>query len=156
MAKKPSQTTISFAKLSKAVQALNPHLQFGDLVARPVEQPWNARQGGSEPKKAQSTAKPVSDGPAPNKTEQRFRDYWEAINGGRKLHFQPITLRIGRRRYTPDWVYFGAGRITLFEIKGPYIYEKNKIKYDLFKTTYLDRFDFEFWQEEDRMWQLIR
>lgn len=157
MAKKPSHRTIDPSKVTPGTLERNPHLAVILGLKTPVEQPWNARQGASEAKKAPSTPKAVSDGPTPNKTEARFQAYFERLHKGSRLDFHPITLRIGKRRYTPDWVLWDySPHPLLLEIKGPYIYEKNKLKYDLFKTIFGDRFVFQMWQEENRTWTHIR
>lgn len=145
------------AKFSKSTLAANP-----DLLKALVEQRGTSLGRFLSPQPPQSTAKPIPKGPQPNKTELRFRDLWHRITGHNPeedlLHFQPITLRIGRRRYTPDWVHYEPSGILLIEVKGPYIYEDAKLKYDLFKTHFekISNFRFEMWQEEDRVWKKIR
>lgn len=122
----------------------------------PPEMPVEQRGTAVELCRTKKTVDPSKDGPQPNKTELRFQAYFHRqYSGTRTLEFQPLTLRIGRRRYTPDWVYFGI-TIRLFEIKGPYIYDDAKLKYDLFKTHYSDRFQFEMWTEVNGIWTLIR
>lgn len=54
---------------------------------------------------------------SPNKTEQDFRDRFldsTAI-------YEGITFRLpGGSRYTPDWVTFDDGIVTVYEVKGSY------------------------------------
>lgn len=141
--------------MSKSVQLLNPH-----LTGMPVERPWNARGDVLEPKTPIRTGKPMRHEKQPNKTEARFRDWWESLRAFSKLDYSPITLRIGLRRYTPDWVFFGVGgddeRIQLIEVKGPWIEEDAAVKFDLFKSHFTG-FDFAMWQENSEgLWVQIR
>lgn len=148
MPKKPDHRLIDISKLSRATRALNPHLTAG----MPVEQ----RGTAVEQCRTKKTGSLSKDGPEPNKTEARFKAYWERLHHPCKLDFSPLTLRIGRRRYTPDWVFFEDQGILLIEVKGPWIEDDAKLKYDLFKTHYNGRFAFQMWQETDRLWTLIR
>lgn len=64
-----------------------------------------------------------------NKTERRWLDVLRARNYSHVL-VKPITLKLGHDcRYTPDLVTADlAGLVTVWEVKGAYVYEKAMYK----------------------------
>ncbi len=87
------------------------------------------RAAAKQPKRIRQSSKPLL-----NKLEQEFRNTRLC---GMGYHDQAIRFRLGNGIwYKPDFVWFGDGRVTAYEIKGPYAfrggYENLKVAASLY------------------------
>lgn len=97
----------------------------------------------------------------PNKTETRFAQYvldplvYEGVI--ETYVYEPFALIMAKRlRYTPDFVVREAGgAISIYEVKGPHIWEDARVKYYMAREMYGHLFKFSAYQWKDREWREI-
>lgn len=142
--------------VSAATRALNPHVyqqgaSVGDTRAALV---CAGKAAAPEPKHAKFEQKSKT----PNKTEQRYLDILEAKKRRGEINsyrYEGMSLRWGDgMRYTADVVVFCGKEITLIEVKGPHIHQKDLIRFKGCKAEWKE-FNFELWQEVKREWKRI-
>lgn len=142
----------SSAHVSQAVRDANPALYNALTGVAPLPEPKLRKEK------------------AMNKTEAAYAALLDAkMRKGEIVSwdYEGITLRIGRRRFIPDFTVVAAVvspsdenqaaaiRIEFHETKGPYVREDASLKFDLFKSNY-ELFRFVMMQRIDGEWRQIR
>lgn len=146
--------------VSAAVRKLNAHIyaQGVSIVSETRAMPVAAAVSAAETAAGSGHAKFQQKTRQPNHTEQRYLDILEARKKRGEIdsyRYEGMSLRWGDgMRYTPDAVVFCGKEITLIEVKGPHIHQKDLIRFKGCKAEWPE-FHFEIWQEVKREWKRV-
>lgn len=152
----PKLSDINLKNAVEDFRRLNPAL-FGVSTETPI--PTEKQQVDSE--------EPVSTKPhrgkKPNGTEQRMLDLCAAKKRCGEIHsyvFEGMRLKWGddgehpAMHYTADVVVTAGAKITLIEVKGAHIYDRDVVRFKGCRAEW-PQFTFEMWQWADRQWTQI-
>jgi hypothetical protein len=93
-----------------------------------------------------------------NATESEFARILAAMRARGDIiraEYEGLTLRWSGMRYTPDFVVFGLSeKITLIEIKGAHIWDRDLVRFKGARA-YWPEFDFEMHQKREGAWKRL-
>lgn len=139
--------------MSLTMQKLNPHLCVNGQIG--IKNICANKHIEPETKRGEKRIKL-------NTTEQRMLGRLEAMERRGDIHkvrVMPMSLKWGvddkghYSTYSPDFSHEDiTGKMTLIEVKGGKIWDRDKARFRGCRAEWCDRFGFEMWQWQNREW----